>query len=62
MKRYPVPAEEIRRLKAQGPVPLFRREARRAALERLESSRRSLRVLLAVAGTPTPASPGEKKK
>lgn len=55
-------AEEIRRLKAGGPLQRFRREARRIALERLESSRRSLRVLLAVAGTPTPVAPGEKKK
>lgn len=58
-------AEEIRRLKAGGTLPVFRREARRTALERLEATRRALRVLLAVAGTPAGAAgmrPAEKKK
>lgn len=57
-------AEEIRRLKAGAPLPRFRREARRVAVERLESMRRSLRVLLASAGTPPafPAGPDEKKR
>jgi DNA-binding PadR family transcriptional regulator len=58
-------AEEIRRLKAGAPLPQFRREARRIALERLESTRRSLRILAAVAGTPPSAYPSrveEKKK
>jgi DNA-binding PadR family transcriptional regulator len=58
-------AEEIRRLKSDPPLPRFRREARRVVIERLESTRRSLRILLAAAGTP-PASfatrPDEKKK
>ncbi len=54
--------EEIRKLKSGAPLPLFRREARRIALERLEATRRSLRVLLAVAGTPTPGGRLEEKK
>jgi DNA-binding PadR family transcriptional regulator len=45
-------AEEIRRLKSGGPLPRLRREVRRIVIERLESMRRSLRILLAMAGTP----------
>ena len=58
-------AEEVRRLKVGAALPQFRREARRIVVERLESTRRSLRVLLAVAGTPPSASANrveEKKK
>jgi hypothetical protein len=58
-------AEEIRRLKAGPPLARFRREARRVAIERLEATRRCLRILLASAGTPPaafPARPEEKKK
>ena len=59
-------AEECRRLKAGAPLPQFRREARRVALERVESTRRSLRILIAVAGTPASAGSAsrteEKKK
>jgi len=59
-----VVAEEIRRLKSGGPLPHFRREVRRVAVERLEATRRALRILLASAGTPPtlPPEPGEKKK
>jgi len=57
-------AEEVRRLKSGGPLPHFRREVRRVAVERLEATRRALRILLAAAGTPAalPPEPGEKKK
>ncbi len=58
-------AEEVRRLKAGTPLPRFRREVRRVAIERLESMRRSLRILLASAGTPPAALPArfdDKKK
>ncbi len=58
-------AEEIRRLKAGPPLARFRRDARRVAVERLEATRRCLRILLASAGTPPaalPARPDEKKK
>jgi len=56
--------EEIRRLKSGTPLPRFRREARRVVVERLEATRRSLRILLAAAGTPPSATarPDEKKK
>lgn len=54
--------EEIRRLKASARLPPFRREVRRAAVERLEATRRSLRVLLAVAGTPVAAGNGTRDK
>lgn len=55
-------SEEIRRLRAAAPLPRFRREARRVAIERLESMRRSLRILLASAGTPPATLPAEEKK
>jgi DNA-binding PadR family transcriptional regulator len=57
-------AEEVRRLKAAGPLPHFRREARRVAIERLEATRRALKILAASAGTPVSVSPAppEKKK
>ena len=55
-------AEEIRRLKSGEPLPQFRREARRVVVERLEATRRSLRLLLALAGTPPGAAGPEAKK
>ncbi len=57
-------AEEARRLKSAAPLPHFRREARRVAVERLEATRRALKILAASAGTPvSPSSaPSEKKK
>ena len=57
-------AEEVRRLKSAGPLPQFRRETRRVAIERLEAARRAVKVLLASAGTPVGASTNsaEKKK
>ncbi|MGH9368793.1 MAG: PadR family transcriptional regulator [Thermoanaerobaculia bacterium] len=58
-------AEEVRRLKSGAPLPQFRREARRVVVERLEATRRSLRLLLAMAGTPPGAAaarPDPKKK
>jgi len=57
-------AEEVRRLKGAGPLPHFRRETRRVAVERLEATRRAVKVLLASAGTPVASSahPPEKKK
>lgn len=55
-------AEEIRRLKSGEPLPQFRREARRIAAERLEAMRRSLRLLLAMAGTPPGVAGPEAKK
>ena len=58
-------AEEVRRLKSAGPLPHFRRETRRVAIERLEAARRAVKLLLASAGTPVGVSPGtaaEKKK
>jgi DNA-binding PadR family transcriptional regulator len=57
-------AEEVRRLKSGTPLPRFRREARRVVIERLEATRRSLRILLAAAGTPPSATVrlDEKKK
>jgi len=56
--------EEIRRLKGSERLPAFRREARRVAVERLDATRRALRILLAVAGTlPAPSPrPEEKRK
>ncbi|HYB53632.1 MAG TPA: PadR family transcriptional regulator [Thermoanaerobaculia bacterium] len=58
-------AEEARRLRSRPPLPRFRREARRVVVERLEAMRRSLRLLLASAGTPSSAwttGSAEKKK
>jgi DNA-binding PadR family transcriptional regulator len=57
-------AEEVRRLKSGGPLPQFKREARRVAVERLEATRRALKILAASAGTPVSAgaAPTEKKK
>ena len=58
-------AEEVRKLKAAGPLPHFRRETRRVAVERLEATRRAVKLLLASAGTPVGASgphAAEKKK
>jgi PadR family transcriptional regulator AphA len=57
-------AEEVRRLKAAGPLPHFRREARRVAIERLEATRRAMKILGASAGTPVSAAPiaNAKKK
>jgi DNA-binding PadR family transcriptional regulator len=57
-------AEEVRRLKSAGPLPHFRREARRVVVERLEATRRALKLLAASAGTPVsplPAVPEKKK-
>jgi hypothetical protein len=56
--------EEIRRLRSAGELESFRREARRAVVERLEATRRWLRGLALPGGGHggSAARPAEKKR